>query len=77
MGDTNYCVFKDGDNWVAKHDGASKASSRSSTQAQAYDDARRFVGKNGGGEVSVHGFDGDIRDKNTIGPAKDPRSTTG
>lgn len=77
MGDTNYSVFKDGDDWVAKRDDATKASSRNSTQAQAYDDARRFAGNRGGGEVSVHGVDGRIRDKNTIAPAKDPRSTNG
>lgn len=77
MRDTDYSVFKDGDSWVAKRDDASKASSRSSTQAQAYDDARRFAGNGGGGDVSVHGVNGKIREKNTIAPAKDPRSTKG
>ena len=69
MGNANYSVFKDGDDWVAKRDDASRASSRS--------DARRFAGNSGGGDVSVHGVDGMIRDKNTIAPAKDPRTTKG
>lgn len=77
MANANYSVFKDADEWVAQRDGASKASSRSGTQAQAYDDARRFAGNAGGGEVSIHGVDGQIRDKNTIAPAKDPRSSKG
>lgn len=77
MGNADYSVFKDGDDWVAKRDGASRASSRSSTQAQAYDDARRFAGNAGGGDVSIHGVDGRIRDKNTIAPAKDPRDSKG
>ena len=77
MADADYSVFKDGDEWVAKRDGASRASSRSDTQAQAYDDARRFSHNAGGGDVSIHGVDGRIREKNTIDPAKDPRSTKG
>lgn len=77
MGNANYSVFKDGDSWVTKRDDASKTSSRSNTQAQAYDDARRFSRNGGGGEVSLHGVDGRIRDKNTIAPAKDPRKTKG
>ncbi|WP_218279245.1 DUF2188 domain-containing protein [Knoellia remsis] len=47
------------------------------TQADAYADAKRFASNAGGGEVTLHGRDGNIRDKNTIAPAKDPRSTKG
>ncbi len=36
MGNANYSVFKDGDEWVTQRDSASKASSRSGTQAQAW-----------------------------------------
>jgi hypothetical protein len=73
----DYNVFKDGDDWVAKREDASRASSRHNTQADAYDAARDYAGNNGGGDVSVHGRDGRIREKNTIAPAVDPRSTRG
>lgn len=73
----DYSVYKDGDDWVAKRDNSDRASSRSSTQADAYADAKRFASNAGGGEVTIHGRDGSIRDKNTIAPAKDPRNTKG
>lgn len=73
----DYNVFKDGDDWVTKRDDASRASSRHDTQADAYDAARQYAGNNGGGDVSVHGRNGQIRDKNTIAPAKDPRKSQG
>lgn len=73
----DYSVYKDGDDWVTKRDDSDRASSRNSTQAGAYADAKRFASNGGGGEVTVHGRDGSIRDKNTIAPAKDPRSTKG
>jgi hypothetical protein len=73
----DYSVFKDGDNWAAKRDDASRASSLHSTQADAYDAARSLASKNGGGDVSIHGVDGKIRDKNTIAPGNDPRNIPG
>lgn len=73
----DYNVFKDGDDWVAKQQGASRASSRHDTQADAYDAARRYAGNAGGGDVSIHGRDGEIRDKNTIPPGNDPRNIRG
>ena len=77
MGNADYSVFKDGDDWVAKRGDASRASTRSNTQAEAYDDARRFAGNAGGGEVTIHDREGRIREKNTIAPAHDPRETKG
>lgn len=73
----DYNVFKDGDDWVSKRAGASRASSRHDTQADAYDATRGYTANNGGGDVSVHGRDGQIRYKNTIAPGSDPRSTKG
>lgn len=73
----DYSVYKDGEDWVTKRDDGDRASSRRSTQADAYADAKRFASNAGGGEVTLHGRDGNIRDKNTIAPAKDPRSTKG
>ncbi len=73
----DYNVYKDGDEWVTKRDDATRASARSGTQADAYDAARSYAGNNGGGDVTVSGTDGQFRYKNTIAPAKDPRSTRG
>jgi len=73
----NYSVSKDGDDWVAKRDDASRASSRHDTQADAIDAARGYARNAGGGELSIHGRDGQIRAKDTIAPGNDPRSTKG
>jgi hypothetical protein len=73
----DYNVYKDGDEWVTKREDATRASSRSARQSDAYDDAKRFAGNAGGGDVTVAGVDGQSRYKNTIDPAKDPRSTKG
>lgn len=78
----DYDVYKSGDGWAAKRDDASRASSVHDTQAAAYDAARGYAargyaGNNGGGDVSIHGRDGQIREKNTIAPGNDPRSTKG
>lgn len=68
----DYNVFHDGNDWVTKKQGASRASSRHDTQKDAYDAARGYLTNSGGGDVSVHRKDNNqIRDKNTIGK-KDP-----
>lgn len=73
----DYNVYKQGDQWVGKRDGASRASVSARTQAEAYDATRDLAARSGGGDISLHGRDGKIRDKNTIAPAKDPRSSKG
>ncbi|WP_411700753.1 DUF2188 domain-containing protein [Conyzicola sp.] len=73
----DYNVFKDGDDWVTKRDDASRASSRSNTQQDAYDAAKGFAGNGGGGDVTVSGENGQFRYKNTIKPAVDPHRTKG
>jgi hypothetical protein len=73
----DYNVYKTDDGWAAKRDDASKASSVHGTQAAAYDAARTYASNNGGGDVSIHGRDGQIRDKNTIAPGNDPRNIKG
>ncbi|KAA0979895.1 DUF2188 domain-containing protein [Paeniglutamicibacter gangotriensis] len=74
---TEYNVFKTDAGWATKRQGAQRAASISPTQAQAYEAAKGFVSNAGGGEVSVHGVNGKIRDKNTIKPAVDPKKTEG
>jgi uncharacterized protein DUF2188 len=55
---------------VAPH--AERASARAVTQEEAYDRAREIVHNAGGGEVVIHGRDGQIRNSNTIPPGHDP-----
>lgn len=73
----DYDVYKKGDQWVGKRDDASRASVVADTQAAAYNATRDLSARNGGGEINLHGVNGQIRDKNTISPAKDPRSSKG
>lgn len=74
----NYDVCKKDGKWVGKRDDASpRASVARDTQADAYAATRDIVARNGGGEINLHGVDGTIRDKNTVAPAKDPRSSKG
>lgn len=73
----DYNVFKDGDQWKGKRPDATRASVVADTQADAYRQTRDLSERNGGGDISLHGRDGRIREKNTIAPKKDPRSTKG
>jgi len=47
-------------------DGASHAASQHSTQEAAHAAARRLAENAGGGEVRIHGMDGQIRESDTI-----------
>lgn len=67
----------DGNGWDAKRSDGKRASVTAPTQQQAYDAAKRILGNNGGGEVAIHGRNGQIRDKHTIAPGNDPRSIRG
>jgi hypothetical protein len=73
----NYDVYKDGDKWVGKREDASRPSVKADTQAAARQGTREVMGRNGGGELKVHGVNGQIRAKDTIKPANDPRKTKG
>lgn len=58
--------------WVNKQHGNSKASSLHDTQKAAIDAARDMLVNQGGGELNVHGLNGQIRSKDTIAPGNDP-----
>ncbi len=73
----DYDVYKTDDGWAAKREDATRASSVHDTQSEAYNAASTYAGNNGGGDVSIHGRDGQIREKNTIAPGNDPRSIRG
>jgi uncharacterized protein DUF2188 len=52
--------------------GGSRSSGHFETQKQAIDKANKILGNLGGGEVTIHGRDGRIRDSDTVPPGGDP-----
>ena len=64
-------------NWVNKRSDAGKATSLHDTQAEAIDKARQDLQNSGGGELSIHGRDGKIRQKDTVSPGNDPHPPKG
>lgn len=73
----DYNVYKKDGSWVGKRVDAARPSVRADTQADAYDAAKGLAARNGGGDVSIHGLNGQVRDKNTIKPGRDPRNSKG
>jgi len=66
-------VYRDTDGeWINKRNGASRATSRHSTQQDAVDAARASLVNQGGGELTIKGRNGRIRSKDTIAPGNDP-----
>ncbi len=63
--------------WENKRNDANRASSVHTTQKGAQDAARQMLKTQGGGELTTKGVDGKIRDKDTVAPGNDPRSTKG
>ena len=66
-----------GDDWTVDRPGASRASSRHDTQAEAIDAARGFLRNEGGGELKIKGADGKVRAQDTIPNGNDPRRSCG
>lgn len=58
--------------WDVKAPGAKRASSHAKTKAAAVRRAREIVHNAGGGEVIIHGRDGEVRTTSTIRPSEDP-----
>lgn len=77
MASNDYNVFKTDNGWAIKGQDNSRVSEYSNTQAQAYERAREIVDNHGGGDISIHGLNGQIREKNTIAPGNDPRNIKG
>lgn len=73
----SYHVTPHGDGWAAERSGAERASSVHDTQAEAIEAARGYLKSQGGGELNIHGKDGQIRAKDTIAPGDDPRNLPG
>ncbi len=62
---------RDDKSWVNKRNDADKASSVHSTQKDAIVSAKAMSHRQGGGEVTVQGRDGQFRAKDTVAPGKD------
>ena len=58
--------------WANKRNDADRASSVHGTQREAEEAARDMLKRQGGGELTTKGIDGQIRSKDTIAPGNDP-----
>jgi uncharacterized protein YdaT len=66
-------VVPDGDGgWNVKAPGADRSSSHHDNQADAINRAREILERDHGGEIVIHGRDGQIRDSDTVAPGNDP-----
>lgn len=63
--------------WANKRNDASRATSIHSTQAEAIKAAKENLANQGGGEVTIKGVNGRIREKDTVKPGNDPRTIKG
>ena len=68
---------RDDGSWQNKRNDASRATSIHDTQSEAQAAARENLKNQGGGELTTLGTNGKIRDKDTVAPGNDPRSTPG
>jgi hypothetical protein len=73
----NYHITKrDDGKWQYKLPNADRASGITNTQAQAEQAAKKSAKNAGGGEITIHRPNGQIRDRDTIAPANDPNPPT-
>ena len=63
--------------WENKRNDAKRPSSLHKTQKEAQNAGRNNLRNQGGGELITKGVNGRIRDKDTVAPGNDPRSTPG
>ena len=73
MGANRRVVQQRGDGrWEVKAPRADRASAVADTQAAAIDRAHKILRNDGGGELTIKGTDGRIRDSDTVPPGNDP-----
>ena len=58
--------------WDVKAPGAKRSSGHYNTQREAEARAKEILSNIGGGEATIHGKDGRIRDSDTVAPGNDP-----
>lgn len=63
--------------WANLRQDRSRASSLHATQEEAIEAARRMLTNQGGGELSIQGKDGKVREKTTVGGGHDPNPPKG
>ncbi|PRW64724.1 DUF2188 domain-containing protein [Actinopolyspora mortivallis] len=57
-----------GGGWKVVDATTDSAQSKTNTQADAIDEARRQLENSDGGEILIHGIDGSVRDRRTVQP---------
>lgn len=65
-------VQRDDGTWAVTKPGSQRASAITTTQAEAIQRGSTILHNDGGGELRIHGKDGQIRDQRTIAPGNDP-----
>jgi len=70
--ETRHVVPNPDGGWDVKKPGAQRSSGHFDRQAEAEGRAKDILGNIGGGEAVIHDRHGQIRDKDTVAPAKDP-----
>lgn len=68
---------RDDGKWGNRRNGNERDTSVHDTQRDAINAARDDVRNNGGGELTIIGRDGKIRDKDTVPPGNDPHPPKG
>jgi len=65
-------VHRSDGTWAVEKPGSDRASAVTTTQAEAIARGREILRNDGGGELRIHGLDGQIRSADTIPPGNDP-----
>ena len=65
-------VQRDDGTWAVTKPGSQRVSATTQTQAEAIQRGHQILHNDGGGELRIHGRDGQIRDQRTIPPGNDP-----
>jgi hypothetical protein len=77
MAESRHVVPNPDGGWSVKVPDARRASSHHITQAAAVTTARADLRRIGGGELVIHGEDGQIRSKDTVPRGNDPNPPPG
>jgi len=72
MSKNDRMVYKKDGVWINKKNQSNKATSAHKTQKEAIDASTKNLKNQGGGELTIRGKDGKIKDKRTIAPGNDP-----
>ncbi|GAA4197186.1 hypothetical protein GCM10022252_45740 [Streptosporangium oxazolinicum] len=70
-------VQRDDGTWAVTKPNAARVSATAETQAHAIQRATEILTRDGGGELRIHGTNGQVRDQRTIAPGNDPHPPTG